>query len=68
MALVKPESRSWYHKNMHRFIQENPASIALLALLVLGLVWQEPWPYVIAILTGVVILSIQSWERIDLFL
>jgi heavy metal translocating P-type ATPase len=49
---------------MHRFIQENPASIALLALLVLGLVWQAPWPYVLAILTGIVILSVQSWERI----
>ncbi len=49
---------------MHRFIQENPASIALLALLVLGLSWQGPWPHVIAIITGIVILSIQSFERI----
>lgn len=64
MALVKPGSGAWYHENMHRFIQENPASLALLALLVLGLAWQEPWPYIIAILTGVIILSIQSWERI----
>lgn len=49
---------------MHRFIRENPASIALLALLVLGLSWRAPWPYVLAILSGLVVLGIQSWERI----
>ncbi|MGB3073589.1 MAG: hypothetical protein WBB68_05010, partial [Candidatus Moraniibacteriota bacterium] len=51
---------------MHRFIQENPASLALLALLVLGLSWQQPWPYVVAILAGLLILVTQSWERIRL--
>lgn len=49
---------------MHRFIQENPASVALLALLVLGLAWNQPWPYMLAILAGLVILGTQSWERI----
>lgn len=49
---------------MSRFIQENPLSIALLALLVLGFVWRESWPYAIAILAGTVILGAQSWERI----
>lgn len=49
---------------MHRFLQENPASIALLALLVLGLSWHAPWPHIIAILAGIVILGIQSVERI----
>ncbi len=51
---------------MHRFIQENPASLALLAFLVLGLSWQQPWPYVVAILAGLLILVTQSWERIRL--
>ncbi|MFZ1626291.1 MAG: HAD-IC family P-type ATPase, partial [Candidatus Moraniibacteriota bacterium] len=49
---------------MHQFIRENPASIALLALLVLGLSRQEPWPYAVAILSGLGILGFQSWERI----
>lgn len=30
----------------------------------MGFAWREPWPYVLAILTGAIILSIQSWERI----
>ncbi|QQR78674.1 MAG: cadmium-translocating P-type ATPase [Candidatus Moraniibacteriota bacterium] len=49
---------------MHRFIQENPASLALLALLVLGLSWQQPWPYILAIVAGLIILGTQSFERI----
>ncbi len=49
---------------MHRFIRENPASIALLALLILGLVRDESWPYILSIIAGVAILSVQSWERI----
>lgn len=49
---------------MLRFIRENPASIALLALLILGLARGETWPYILSIVSGVIILSIQSWERI----
>ncbi len=51
---------------MHRFIQENPASIALLALLVLGLARHQPWPYVLAIIAGLIILGVQSWERVQI--
>lgn len=49
---------------MHQFIRENPGSIALLTLLIIGLLWHQPWPYILAILAGLVILGIQSWERI----
>lgn len=51
---------------MWRFIQENPGSVALLALLTLGLVRDETWPYIFAILAGLIILGIQSWERIKM--
>lgn len=51
---------------MFRFIQDNPLSLALLALLVLGLSWHHPGPYLLAVVTGLLILGAQSWERIRL--
>lgn len=51
---------------MFRFIRENPLSLALVALLTLGLSWHHPGPYIVAILLGLLILGFQSWERIRL--
>lgn len=49
---------------MVQFLRENPLSITLFIFLLLGILWSSLWFFVLAILIGIGLLMVQSWERI----